>query len=153
MFTVWKIIYSTCTQLTIKKKMIENLLLAHLTWSVMWAIVITLRLLSVNFLHFFSKTTFAIGTKLGKKCSLGGIYQILVFGADRKFKMAAMTNNVFWLADISKIYSQKQLSGFDYDILEICIRLSCNSFAVLVTMKKKPRWLPWKFLTCKKALS
>jgi hypothetical protein len=32
------------------------------------------------------------------------LYQICVFGVDRKFNMAARANNVFWLAEILKIF-------------------------------------------------
>ena len=40
------------------------------------------------------------------ECLLGGAFQFWIFSVNQKFNMAAITNSVFWLADISKIFSE-----------------------------------------------
>ena len=48
-----------------------------------------------NVLKIFSETAKQISTKLAKHVHWMVLYQICVFGVDRKFNMAAMANNVF----------------------------------------------------------
>jgi hypothetical protein len=59
--------------------------------------------------------------------------------------MSAISDTIpYWL--IFKKSSQKPLGRFDYDIVEMLIRWSYNSFELLVLIKR-PRWPPQQFLT------
>lgn len=61
-------------------------------------------LLSVKFSHSnLLRNHMAIGTKFGINVHYVVLYKVWVFGADRKFNI---NYNVFWLAYISKIFSE-----------------------------------------------
>ena len=76
--------------------------LAHLSRRLEWAIVIAHRPSSVrpsgvnfNIFDFFSETAEQNSTKLDRKQDLNALYQVCVFRADRKNKMAALASD--WL--------------------------------------------------------
>ena len=65
---------------------------------------LTLDPMGIPIFIFFSETTKQIWTKLGRNVHWMVIYKILVFGTDLKSNMAARAHNVFWLAEILKIF-------------------------------------------------
>ena len=57
------------------------------------------------------------------------LYHICVFGVDWKFNMAARANNVFWLAEILKIFSSETRRHNEFllcmdDVLKILYKIS-----------------------------
>jgi hypothetical protein len=62
------------------------------------------RLLAFHIKLFFSETTEQISIKLAINVHWMVLYQICVFGVDRKFNMTARANNMFWLVETLKIF-------------------------------------------------
>jgi hypothetical protein len=69
------------------------------------------------------------------------IYKIFVFGADRKFNMAARAHNVFWLVEILKIFLLETTKPIE-------LKISANentlwALAAMLDFKSAPKTQIW----------
>jgi hypothetical protein len=69
------------------------------------------------------------------------LYQICVFGADLKSKMAARVHNVFSLAEILKIFLSETTKPIECDFAGMIIGWSCTKFVNRLPIGNS-RWLP-----------
>ena len=95
------------------------------------------RWLDETFFVFFSTTAEWILTKLDRKQVLNTLYQVCVFRADRKSKMAALASD--WLKHFSTS-SPPPLNGFWRNLTGNKSSTSSTKFFVPIG---NPRWTPW----------
>ena len=87
-----------------------------------------------------SKTAEQNSTKLDRKQNLNVPYQVCVFGADRKSKMAAL-----WLAQTFSTSALKRLNGIQRNLTGSKISMSFTKF-VFFRAVENTRWLPWPLI-------
>ena len=98
--------------------------------------------LAETFFDFFSATAQWISTKLDRKQVLNVLYQLCVFRADRKSKMAALASH--WLKHFSTS-SPQPLNGFGRNLTGSKSSTSSINFVFLVLIGN-PRWPPWSLI-------
>ena len=111
--------------------------MATMTW-----LSLTLDPMGISHFHLFFWNHKTDLNQTWQKCSLDGHIQFFVFGADRKFNMAARAHNVFWLVEIIKPSCQKVLSQLNYNIVGTIIGWSCTKLVNRLLIGNS-RWPPW----------
>ena len=132
----------------LSQKLVSLQFLAHKSQRLMWAIVITRCPSSVrpsltfHIFDFVSKTAEQILTKLDRKQVLNVLYQVCVFRADRKSKMAALASD--WLKHFSTS-SPQPLNGFWRNLTVSKSWKPSIKFVFFVPVGNR-RWLPWPLI-------
>ena len=98
--------------------------------------------LAETFFDFFSTTAIWVLTKLDRKQVLNALYQVCVFRADRKSKMAALASD--WLNHFSAS-SPQPLNGFWRNLTGSKSSTPSIKFVFFGTIGN-PRWPPWPLI-------
>ena len=98
--------------------------------------------LTFHIFDFFSETTGQISTKLDRKQVLNVLYQVCIFHADRKSKMAALASD--WLKHFST-FSPQLLNGFWRNLTRSKSSSPSIRFVFFVPTGN-PRWPPWPLI-------
>ena len=98
--------------------------------------------LTFHIFDFFSETTDRNSTKRDRKQDLNVLYQVCVFGADQKNKMAALVSD--WLRHF-QLLLWKPWTEFNETSQEARSQCPLPSLCFSCRSKKK-RWLPWPLI-------
>ena len=98
--------------------------------------------LAETFFDCFSASLEWISTKLDRKQVLNALYQVRVFRANRKSKMAALASD--WLKHFSTS-SPQPLNGFWRNVTGSKSSTPSIKFVFFVLIRN-PRWLPWPLI-------
>ena len=98
--------------------------------------------LTFNIFDFSSETAERNSTKLDRKQHLNLLYQVCVFRADRKNKMAALASD--WLRHFSTS-PLKLLNGIQRNVIGSKISTSSTKFVFFGPIGKT-RWPPWPLI-------
>ena len=99
-------------------------------------------LIGWDIFDFSSETTELNSTKLDRKQDLNVLYQVCVFWADRKNKMAALASDCLRHISTSPL---KPLNGIQQNLTGSKISTSCTRF-VFFGWIGKTRWPPWPLI-------
>ena len=99
-------------------------------------------LIGWDIFDFSSETTERNSTKLGRKQDLNVLYQVFVFSADRKNKMATLASD--WLRHFSTS-PLKPLKRIQRNLTGSKISTSSTKFVFFMSIGKT-RWLPWPLI-------
>ena len=99
-------------------------------------------LIGPDIFDFSSETTERNSKKLDRKQDLNALYQVCVFRADRKNKMAALASD--WLKHFST-FPLKLLSGIQWNFTGSKISTPSTKFVFFGPIGKT-KWLPWPLI-------
>ena len=99
-------------------------------------------LIGWDIFDFSSETAERNSTKLDRKQDLNALYQVCVFRADRKNKMAALASD--WLRHF-RLFFLKPLNGIQRNFTESKISTPSTKFVFFEPIRKT-RWPPWPLI-------